>query len=45
MLAVVGGRERTAGEFEQLLTQSGFTLTQIMPLKDMPWSVVEGMAV
>jgi hypothetical protein len=45
MLAVVGGRERTAGEFEQLLTQSGFALTEIMPLKGMPWSVVEGTAV
>ena len=44
MLAVVGGRERTAGEFEQLLNQSGFALTQT-PLKGMPWSVVEGTAI
>ena len=45
MLAVVGGRERTAGEFERLLDQSGFALTQIVPLKGMPWSVIGGMAV
>jgi len=45
MLAVVGGRERTAGGFERLLNQSGFALTRIVPLKGMPWSVVEGAAV
>lgn len=41
MLAVVGGRERTADEFRQLLTAAGFAVTDIIPLPGMPWSVVE----
>jgi len=45
MLAVVGGRERTAAEYEQLLAESGFTLDRIVPLEGMPWSVIEGSAV
>lgn len=45
MLAVVGGRERTAAEYEELLTESGFTLDRIVPLEGMPWSVIEGSAV
>ncbi len=45
MLAVVGGRERTAREFEELLEQSGFAITRIMPLQSMPWSVVDAVAV
>jgi hypothetical protein len=45
MLAVVGGRERTAAEFRQLLTAAGFAVTDIVPLPGMPWSVVEAAAV
>jgi hypothetical protein len=45
MLAVVGGRERTAAEFEELLTGTGFSVTNIVPLRGMPWSVIESLAV
>jgi hypothetical protein len=45
MLAVVGGRERSAAEYERLLTTSGFTLARIVPLPDMPWSVLEARPV
>jgi CTP:molybdopterin cytidylyltransferase MocA len=45
MLAVVGGRERTAAEYEALLAESGFTLDRIVPLEGMPWSVIEASAV
>jgi hypothetical protein len=45
MLAVVGGRERTAAEYEELFTESGFALIRIVPLEGMPWSVIEGSAV
>jgi len=45
MLAVVGGRERTAIEFHDLLASAGFAVTRIVPLKGMPWSVIEGVAV
>jgi hypothetical protein len=45
MLAVVGGRERTAAEYERLLTDSGFALDCVTPLEGMPFSVVEGSAV
>ena len=44
MLAVVGGRERTAAEYSELLTQAGFSLARILPLEGMPWSVMEGVA-
>ncbi len=44
MLTVVGGRERTAKEFEALLTQSGFSVARIISLKGMPWSIIEGVA-
>ena len=43
MLAVVGGRERTAAEFSELFAQAGFTLARILPLEGMPWSVIEGL--
>jgi hypothetical protein len=45
MLAVVGGRERTAAEYEELFIESGFALDRIVPLESMPWSVIEGSAV
>ena len=43
MLAVVGGRERTAAEYSKLLTQAGFSLARILPLEGMPWCVMEGV--
>jgi len=43
MLAVVGGRERTAAEFGELLAQTGFSLARIVPLPGIPWSVLEGV--
>jgi len=45
MLAVVGGRERTAAEYEELFTDSSFALSGIVPLEGMPWSVIEGSAI
>lgn len=45
MLAVVGGRERTAAEFKQLLEEAGFSVARILPLQNMPWSVIEALAV
>ena len=45
MLAVVGGRERTAAEFRELLTQAAFSLARILPLEGMPWSLMEGVTV
>ena len=45
MLAVVGGRERTAAEYGELLAQAGFSLARILPLEGMPWSVMEGVTV
>jgi DNA-binding transcriptional ArsR family regulator len=42
MLAVVGGRERTAAEYGELLARAGFSLTRIPSLEGMPWSVIEG---
>jgi DNA-binding transcriptional ArsR family regulator/precorrin-6B methylase 2 len=41
MLAVVGGRERTAREYRALLEESGFALAGITPLPSLPWSVLE----
>jgi hypothetical protein len=43
MLAVVGGRERTAAEFRALLAKAGFSLARILPLGGMPWSVIEAV--
>jgi O-methyltransferase domain/Dimerisation domain len=45
MLAVVGGRERTAVEFQELLASTGFAVNRFVPLTGMPWSVIEGVAV
>jgi hypothetical protein len=45
MLAVVGGRERTATQFGALLAASGFTVVRIMALPGLPWSVLEASAV
>jgi O-methyltransferase domain/Dimerisation domain len=43
LLVLVGGRTRTAREFETLYAASGFTLTRIVPLEPTPWSIVEGV--
>lgn len=45
MLAVVGGRERTAAEYEKLFAGAGCAVCRIVALEGMPWSVVEGRAV
>ena len=42
MLAVVGGRERTAAEYGELYAAAGFELTRIVPLEPSGWSVIEG---
>ncbi len=42
MLAVVGGRERTALEYGELFAGAGFALERIIPLVPTAWSVVEG---
>jgi hypothetical protein len=42
MLALPGGRERTAEEFAALFERSGFKLTRIVPMKS-PLSVVEAV--
>jgi len=45
MLAVVGGRERTAADFEALFAATGFALSATTPLPGLPWSVLEAVAV
>lgn len=42
MLAIVGGRQRTAAEYRQLYANPGFELTRIIPLDSLPWSIIEG---
>lgn len=44
MLMVVEGRERTAAEFEGLLSRAGFRLRRILPTPALP-SVIEAVAV
>jgi hypothetical protein len=44
MLAVVGGRERTAAEYRELYANAGFELTRILPLDSLPWSLIESAA-
>jgi hypothetical protein len=41
MLALVGGAERTAGEFSELFGKSGFELQEIVPTKS-PYSILIG---
>jgi hypothetical protein len=43
MLAVVGGRERTAADYGELLARAGFRLARILPLEATPWSLIEGV--
>ena len=42
MLLIAGGRERTAEEYQALLTGAGFTLTKIVPTRS-PASVIEAV--
>jgi len=42
MLAIVGGRERTAAEYRALYAIAGFELIRILPLDGLPWSVLVG---
>ena len=42
MLAVVGGRERTAAEYRKLYASAGFELTRSLALEPLAWSVIEG---
>jgi hypothetical protein len=42
MLVVPGGRERTAAEYDTLLTKAGFKLVRVVPT-DSPVSIVEAV--
>lgn len=44
MLVMTGGKERTAGEFEQLLAAAGFKLLRVVPT-DLPASIVEAQPI
>lgn len=44
MMVLSGGRERTAEEFDRLLTGAGFTLTRILPTRS-PSSAVEAVPI
>ena len=39
MLAQMGGRERTADEYRELLAASGFSATQILPTSSQLWII------
>lgn len=41
MLVLSGGRERTAREYDQLLTAAGLELMQVVPTQSQ-WSIIEG---
>lgn len=42
MLVVPGGQERTAGEYDELLTKAGFKMTRVIPTES-PVSIVEAV--
>lgn len=44
MLVIVGGRERTRTEYDQLLAANAFQLTRVLPTA-LPYRIVEGIAV
>ena len=44
MLVIVGGRERTAAEFDRLFAQAGFRLTRVISTAA-PLSIIEGVPV
>jgi hypothetical protein len=41
MLAVTGGKERSASEWKALLQAAGFTMTQLIPVPEMEVSIIE----
>ncbi|MGO4429359.1 hypothetical protein AB4Z54_64155 [Streptomyces sp. MCAF7] len=41
MMVLTGGRERTAAEFETLLSDSGFSLSSVTPISGSYFSVLE----
>ena len=41
LVLFVGGQERTAEEYRQLLEAAGFDEVAVVPAKGTPWSVVE----
>jgi hypothetical protein len=43
MLVTVGGRERTASEYAELLSQAGFRQTRVVPTAG-PMSIVEALS-
>ena len=44
MLSLVGGRERTADEYGELLAKAGFTMQRVVPTAS-PVSVVEAVPI
>src|SRR4029079_5292132 len=44
MLALPGGRERTADEYRELFKRAGFKMTQVVPTK-VPQSVIEAVLI
>jgi hypothetical protein len=45
MLVHFGGKERNAAEYSDLMTDAGFSLQRIVPIKDSFFSVIEGVPV
>jgi hypothetical protein len=43
MLAVMGGRECTAQEYEALLGAAGFKMSDVIEVPPTRWSVIEGL--
>jgi hypothetical protein len=43
MLVMLGGRERTADDFERLYTEAGFRVTSIVPTGSPPYNIIEGV--
>jgi O-methyltransferase domain len=41
-LVMLGGRERTAEDFERLCTEAGFRMTSIVPTGSPPFNIIEG---
>jgi len=45
MLVMLGGRERTADDFERLYTEAGFNLTSVVPTGSPPFNIIDGVPV
>ena len=43
MLVMLGGRERTADDFERLYTEAGFRMTSIVPTGSPPFNIIDGV--